>query len=111
MNEHIEHQIIKDKGKPLFVLVPYEKYVKLISEKETGLTIPHDVVELHIMENKSLIRSWREYKRLSQQEVAQKMNITQAAYSQMEKSGTRLRKSTLEKIAFVLGIQLEQLRI
>jgi DNA-binding XRE family transcriptional regulator len=86
MNEHIEHQIIKDKGKPLFVLVPYEKYIKLISEKETGPTIPHDVVELHIMENKSLIRSWREYKRLSQQEVAQKMNITQAAYSQMEKS-------------------------
>jgi len=110
MNEPIEYQIIKDDGKPLFVLVPYEKYIELISEKETEPTIPHDVVERHILENKSLIRAWREYKGLSQQEIAGKMNITQAAYSQMEKPGARLRKSTLEKIAAVLGVLPEQLK-
>ncbi len=86
-------------------------YSQVNSEKETEPTIPHDVIELHILENKSLIRSWREYKGLSQQEVAQKMNITQAAYSQMEKPGSRLRKATMEKIASILEIQLEQLRI
>lgn len=111
MNEPIEYQIIKDRGKPLFVLVPYEKYIELISKREAETTIPHDVVELHILENKSLIRAWREYKGFSQQEVAQKMNITQAAYSQMEKPDARLRKATLKKIAAVLGTLPEQLRI
>ncbi len=111
MNEPIEYQIIKDGKKPLFVLVPYEKYIEFISEKKAAPSIPQEVVELHILKNKSLIRAWREYKRLSQREIAQQLNISQAAYSQMEKPGARLRKTTLEKIAAVLGVLPEQLRV
>lgn len=110
MNVPINHQIIEKNGKPLFVLVPYEEYLDFISEKELEPTIPHDVVELHILEEKSLIRAWREYKGLSQQEVAEKMGVSQAAYSQMEKPDARLRKSTLAKIAEALELQPEQLR-
>lgn len=111
MNARIDHQVIEKNGKPLFVLVPYEEYLDFIKEKELELTVPHDVVELHILEDKSLIRAWREYKGLSQQEVAEKMGVSQSAYSQMEKPDARLRKSTLEKIAEALELLPEQLQV
>lgn len=112
MSELIKYQVIKDGDRPLFVLVPYEEYLKLTQKKEEEeVTIPHEVVERHVLENKSLIRAWREYKDLTQREVAAKMGVTQAAYSQMEKTGAHLRKTSLEKIAQVLEIRIEQLTL
>ena len=72
--------------------------------------ISHDVVELHILEEKSLIRAWREYKGLSQQEVAERMSISQSAYSQMEKPDANLRQTTLEKIAAALDLHPDQIQ-
>jgi DNA-binding XRE family transcriptional regulator len=108
MNVLIDHQIIERDGQPLFVLVPYEEYLALI-ERDTAVTIPHDVVERHIFEGISLVRAWREYKRLSQQELAETMGVSQSAYSQMEKPEARLRKATLAKLASALGVLPEQL--
>ena len=75
------------------------------------ITIPHDVVERHILEEVSLIRAWREYKRLSQQDVAEKTKISQSAYSQMEKPDANLRQSTITRLASALEILPEQLTI
>ncbi len=75
---------------------------------------PHDVVERHILKNKSLIRAWREYKGLSQQEMANRMNIlmiSQSAYSQMESVDAHLRKTTLGKIAAALEIRPDQIHL
>ena len=108
MNALINHQIIEKDGQPLFVLVPYEEYQSMIAQ-DLNITIPHDVVERHILEEVSLIRAWREYKRLSQQDVAKKMGISQSAYSQMEKSDANLRQSTLTRLAAALEIMPEQL--
>ena len=80
------------------------------NKKYIAPTIPHGVVELHILESKTPIRAWREYKGLSQKEVAERMNISQSAYSQMEKDDARLRPATLQKIAAALEISPEQLR-
>ncbi len=106
MAEPIKYQIIKQGEDPLFVLVPYDEYIDLIRDEE--LTIPHEVVEKHIMEDKSMIKAWREYKGISQKELAKKIGISQAALSQMESRGTE-RKSTLEKLARALEIEPEQL--
>jgi len=106
----INHQIIEKDGKPLFVLVPYDEYLILV-EREEAITVPQAVVEKHILENMSLIRAWREHRGLSQQEVAQKMGISQSAYSQMEKAEANLRQTTVNKIARALGILPEQLDI
>jgi hypothetical protein len=38
------------------------------------------------------------------------LKITQAAFSQMETVGKKLHKNTLEKLAAVLGLSLEQLQ-
>jgi DNA-binding Xre family transcriptional regulator len=106
MKEHIRHQIIRQNGDPLFVLVPYQEYIELISDEE--LTVPHEVVEKHILEGKTMIKAWREFKRMSQKELSEKMGTTQAALSQLETRGTQ-RKTTLEKIAKALKIETEQL--
>ena len=109
MKEPIEHQVIEKDGKPLYVLVPYEEYLILRQSREEKVYIPHEVVEKHLLEEKSLVRAWREYKGLSQGEVAERMGISQAAYSQMERTESRLRKATREKIAGALGVARQQL--
>lgn len=106
----IDYQIIEKDGEPLFVLVPYEKYLDLTRQESVEPTIPHDVVELHILKDKTLVRAWREYKGLSQKEVAERMGISQSAYSQMEREDARLRPATLQKIAAALEVSPEQLR-
>ena len=58
----------------------------------------------------SLARAWRKHLGLSQKELADKMDITQAALSQMESGEKKLRKATLEKLAAALELAVEQLR-
>ena len=86
-------------------------YVTFIQRQEDESTIPHAVVEKHILEGKSLLRAWREYKGISQRDLAERMNISQSAYSQIERSHNHLRTSTLQKIANALGLQPEQLAV
>jgi DNA-binding XRE family transcriptional regulator len=96
-----------------FVLVPYEQYIKIMHrlEGDDEATIPHRVVELSVLGNKSPVRAWREYKGLLQKQVADGLDISQAAYSQMEKPKVNLRPETIEKIAGILGIDPEQLNL
>ena len=110
MKEHTEHQIIKKDGNPLFVIVPYDEYLQF---KKPGKKIyfPHEVVEKSVVEEKGLVRAWREYKGISQGEMAKRMGITQAAYSQKERRKAKLRKNTLVRIAAALGVDLEQLHL
>jgi DNA-binding XRE family transcriptional regulator len=108
MEEHIKHQIVKHDGKPLYVLVPYSEYLSKFAPDDSDILIPHEVVGLHAVHGKSLVRAWREYLKLSQKEVAERIQVTQAAYSQMENSDN-LRLATLEKIAAAFDIDVEQL--
>ena len=106
MNEHIEFQTIKgENGEPAFVVVPYADFVKLYTHKE-GL-IPHDVVSATV-DGATPMKAWREYLGLTQAEVAARLDITQAAFAQLETSA-HPRKSTLRRVAGALGLALEQL--
>ena len=78
--------------------------------KKKKYIFTHEVVEIHAIEGKSLVRAWREYKKLSQREIAGRMKMSQAAYSQMEKPEARL-KATLEKIARALKVDIDQLQL
>ena len=109
MSAPIETQIIRHNGKAMFVILPYDQYRQLVGEAgDDDPTIPHDVV-VH-SRDVGLFRAWREYKGISQKEVAAALGITQAAYSQMEKPSARPRRATLEKIAAALGLEMGQLR-
>lgn len=104
MNAPTKIQIINGPdGKPAFVVIPYDEYRKSLSEA----TIPHEVVSATV-DGATPARAWREYLRLTQAEVAQRLGIAQSSYAKQEASDT-LRRSSIEKIAGALGITFEQL--
>jgi DNA-binding XRE family transcriptional regulator len=110
MNVPIRHQIIKDEGRPLFVLVPYAEYVaSLDREAEGGTSVPLAVSKSANLEDKSLVRAWREYKGLSQTDMAERMSISRPAYAQLEAKGANLRATTVHRLALALDVQWEQL--
>lgn len=79
-------------------------------------TIPHEVVGLTVKKGMSLVRAWREYLwkeclKMTQEDAAEKAGISQPALAWMEKPGARPRKSTLEKLARAMGLDVEQLRV
>ena len=113
MNEPTNIQTIMQDGKPAFVVIPFDEYIRLFPETPRvpeGDAIPHEVVGLTIKKGYTLVRAWREYLGLTQKEVAKRIGITQAALSQMEGGEKRLRKVTQEKLAAAMGISVEQLR-
>ena len=109
MNARTEFQIILGKdGKPAFVVVPFEEFEKMKSVQNAS-TVPNNVVNLSFDKNLTPMAAWREHLGLTQVQVASRMNITQAAYAQMERV-KKPRRATLQKVADALGLTVEQLR-
>jgi DNA-binding XRE family transcriptional regulator len=108
----IEHQVINGPaGNPLFVVVPYGEYLDLVGGRpDEEVFLPFEVSKIANLENKSLVRAWREHLGLTQAEVASRMGVTRAAFAQMEAKGAKLRVATLKKIAAALGVEWEQVR-
>lgn len=110
MNTPTSHQIIEMNGRPAFVLVPYEDYLSLTGEaRDADQYIPHEVVEAHVLEGKSLVRAWREHLGLTQRQVAAKLGVSQSAFAQMERPGANPRPATLKRLAKALGLSLAQI--
>lgn len=108
-------QIIQENKKPRFVVMDYrlyEKFYDLIEKledvydanldpKKLGPRIPFQVVEA-ICDGKSPIEAWREYRHLTQKQLAERLGVTQAAVSMFESPKANPRQSTLKKIAKAL---------
>lgn len=106
MNALTEIQTIKDThGKPAFVVMPYDVYLRRFAGEET--LIPHEIVSATV-DGATPMRAWREHLRLTQSQVAKRLKVTQAAYAQME-AAAHPRKTTLDRVARALRISLEQL--
>jgi DNA-binding XRE family transcriptional regulator len=110
MKEHTNHQIITgEDGNPLFAVIPYSEYIRLLNDEDERVIFPNEVVELIALQGFTSIKAWRRYKKLSQKEMAERIGITQAAYSQMEKPNSNLKMETLKKIAGALGVGVEHI--
>jgi predicted transcriptional regulator len=107
MSAHINYQTIMAHGKPVFAVVPYQDFMRLIGPTAT---IPHEVVGLVVKKNYSLLRAWREHLGITQEEMARRLHVKQAAVSQQEAPDKKPRRATLEKWAAALGVNVEQLR-
>jgi len=108
--KHTETQIIHKDGMPVFAVIPYDEYLKLSGKQaDQEVYLPHEVVRLNAVKGLSLIAAWRKYKKLTQKELAKKLNISQAALAQIEKTDSRPQQKTLKKITDVLSINIEQL--
>jgi DNA-binding XRE family transcriptional regulator len=110
IHTHINYQTIYEGGKPAFAVLAYKDFLKICPEAKYDKDIPHAVVQRMIKKNQSRIRAWREYLGLTQEELASAMNISQAALSQMEAPGVRLRRVTLKKLAESMGLTINQLK-
>jgi len=112
MNTPIKHQVITGPdGNPLYAVIPWAEFEEYFEQgrPDDEVTIPFEVAELHL-DGASLIRAWREYLKLTQDEVAKRMGVTRPAFAQMEAQGVRPRVATLKKIAEAMGVEWEQLR-
>lgn len=107
-------QTIYRNGEPAFVVIPYDEFQRRFAGPPwipDGALVPHEVLEVHVHQDVSLPRAWREYLGLTQDQVARAMGITQSALSQIERKGARPRRKTLERLRLALGLQsVEQLR-
>lgn len=101
-------QYIEQNGKPLFAVIPYDEYIKLLPSED--VTIPHEVVGLVIKKGMNLVKAWRTHLGLTQSAIAKKAGITQAALSQMENNENTLRTATLEKLAKAMNLSVDQLK-
>ncbi|MEL3905106.1 MAG: helix-turn-helix transcriptional regulator [Treponemataceae bacterium] len=114
MKTLIDVQFIASKdGTPEYAVIPFKIFQALCGHTEkqdTEPTIPNEVAGKILLEEMSPIQAWREYLNLTQAELAEKMDITQAAYSQME-AAKKPRKETLKKIAKAMNIEVEQLDV
>ena len=99
------HQVVKHKGKPVAVVIPWAEYLSLVPPPRTEPATPHEVVEKFFGEGKSIVQSWREYLNLTQEDMARRMGIKQSSYQQLEKRTAQPRKSTLQKAAAAFGIE------
>ena len=108
-------QIIEKNGQPEWAVVPYEEYQRLVAEAEMlqGIRdydeakvalangaeelIPSEVTYA-LLDGENPIRVWREYRGLTQQQVAEEAGISKPYLSQLE-SGQR--KGTAEVLAAV----------
>ncbi len=77
-----------EEGKPAFAVLPIatlewlKQKANIKTAIETG--IPSAVAGIALDNNYSALRAWREYLGLTQEEVAQRLGISQSAYSQHE---------------------------
>jgi len=115
MTAPIDVQFIAGKdGAPEYAVIPFKVFQTLCNHKEREFnekeTIPHEVIKIIAHQGVTPIQAWREYLNLTQAEIAEKMGITQAAYSQME-TVKKNRKATLQKIAEAMNIDYLQLKI
>lgn len=111
MSALTEPQILRDaKGRPAFVVIPYDEYQQIMGKISEGRHIPHSIVKRVIEDGVTPVRAWREHLDLTQAEVAGRLGITQSAYAQQE-NAEKPRKSTLKKIADALGLSVTVLDV
>ena len=119
-------QIIERDGNPEWAVIPYKEYMRLVAEAEmlqdvqaydaalqavaegAEELIPAQIVYA-IFDGEHPIRVWREYRQLTQQQLAAAAGISTPYLSQLE-SGKRAGKTeVLAAIAQALNVTLEDI--
>jgi DNA-binding XRE family transcriptional regulator len=113
-------------GTPEWAVLPYQEYLRIIEKaemlediREYDLArkaidageeelVPAEIVYA-ILDGANPVRVWREYRGLSQQEVAQKAGISTAYLSQLETGKRAGTPRVLSAIARVLNVDVDDL--
>ena len=119
-------QLIERNGKPEWAVLPYEEYLHLIEQAEMledirdydaakaaiergdEEVIPSKVVYA-ILDGKNPIKVWREFRGLTQQQLAQAVRISKPYLSQIETGKRRGTTEILATIANALNVSIDEL--
>lgn len=122
MKENI--QLIERDGKPEWAVLPYEDYLQLLEQAEMledirdydaakaelangeDELIPSEVVYA-ILDGENPIKVWREYRELTQQQLADATGISKPYLSQIETGKRNGTMDILSTIAKVLHVSLD----
>jgi len=120
-----EIQIIERDGKPEWAVLPYEEYLQLVEQAEMledirdfdaisaaiergdEELIPADVVYA-ILDGENPIKVWREYRGLTQQQLAAAAGISKPYLSQIETGKRKGTTEILSTIAKALDVSLDE---
>lgn len=124
---HAKHTNVtrKKDGRPEWAVVPYETYEQLVRDAEMlqdvrdydearqalaegEELVPADVIYA-LLDGENPVRVWREHRRLSQQEVAERTGISVPYLSQIESGRRKGTTGVLAALARVLGVTLDDL--
>ena len=119
-------QMIVRNGKPEWAIIPYEEYLRLVEQAEMLQDIedfdkvkmavasgeeelvPSSVI-FAILDGENPIKVWREYRGLTQQQVAEAVGISSPYLSQIETGKRTGKAEILLSIAKVLNVALDDL--
>lgn len=118
-------QIIEKNGKPEWAVIPFSTYETMVTELEMAQDIrDFDEAMLRIAQGEELVSStvvdalleganpvrvWREYRGLTQQQLAESAGISKSYLSQIE-SGKRVGSAgVLSQLATALALDLDDL--
>lgn len=119
-------QIIEKNGQPEWAVIPYEEYQRLVAEAEMLQDIrDYDEVKLALangdeelipsevtyalLDGGNPIRVWREYRGLTQQQVAAEAGISKPYLSQLESGQRNGTAEVLAAVARALNVSLDDL--
>ena len=118
-------QIIEKNGRPEYAVIPYKEYQRLLTEAEMLQDVrDYDEAKLAVANGEELIpsqvtyalldggnplRVWREYRGLTQQQVAEAAGISKPYLSQLESGQRKGTTDVLQAVAKVLNVSLDDL--
>jgi DNA-binding XRE family transcriptional regulator len=118
-------QIIEKNGRPEWAVVPYEEYQRLVAEAEmlqdvrdydeaklvlaNGEELIPSQVTYALLDGENPLRVWREYRGLTQQQVAEAAGISKPYLSQLESGQRKGTTEVLQAVAKVLNVSLDDL--
>jgi DNA-binding XRE family transcriptional regulator len=118
-------QIIEKDGQPEWAILPYEAYLKLredadmlqdihdydqakVAMAEGEELVPSEIVYA-ILDGNSPIKVWREYRNLTQQQLAERVGISKSYLSQLESGKRTGTVEALTAVAQALGLSLDDI--
>ncbi|MFC1975114.1 helix-turn-helix domain-containing protein [Chloroflexota bacterium] len=118
-------QIIEKNGRPEWAVVPYKEYQRLVAEAEmlqdvrdydeaklalaNGEELIPSQVTYALLDGENPLRVWREYRGLTQQQVAEAAGISKPYLSQLESGQRKGTTEVLQAVAKVLNVSLDDL--
>ncbi len=120
-------QVIEKDGKPEWAVIPYEAFKRLLANSEMledvhdyddakqavadGEELVPSEVTYAIIDGGCPIRVWREYRQLTQEELASQVGITPARLAEVETGKREADDGLMAAIAKALNLDVEDLRV